>query len=115
MNALLCLSAAVALSLTEPTGHAEALVPLLDAPAEGAYAQALAGWQECGKAAVPVLQALLADEARIAQHRDLLDCLVRAGGTAAIPVLQRMLGDEQVYWNNLGMNLDEPAKLSGVR
>ncbi len=105
----------VFIGLTDPAQRAEALVVRLDSPAAGAYAEAIAGWQQCGPAALPVLQSLLADETRMDRHRDLLDCLVGAGGTSAVPVLERLLRDEKVFWNNLGMNLDEPTKLPTVR
>ncbi len=111
----LYVSATMVLALADPAQHAKALLPLFDAPAVGARAEALAGWQACGTAALPVLQSLLADETRMERHRDLLDCLVRAGGTSAVPVLEGLLRDEKVFWNNLGMNLDEPAKLPAVR
>src|SRR5436305_14425905 len=64
-----------------------------------------------GPAAVPVLQPLLSDETRRDQHPAILESLVRAAGPDAIPVLERLLRDEKTFWNNLGMNLEEPAKL----
>jgi hypothetical protein len=71
--------------------------------------------QECDMAALPVLQSQLADETCMDRHRDMLDSLVRTGGARALPILERLLRDEKVFWNNLGMNLDGPAKLSAVR
>jgi hypothetical protein len=61
------------------------------------------------------LRSLLADETQMDRHREALDRLVRAEGTAAIPTLEALLRDERTFWNNLGMNLDEPAKLPAVR
>jgi hypothetical protein len=68
----------------------------------------------CAEARAP-LQSLLADETQMERHCELLDRLVRAEGTAAIPTLEALLRDECTFWNNLGMNLDEPAKLPAVR
>lgn len=85
MTASLCLSAAVVLALADPAQRGATLVPLL------------------------------ADETRMEQHRDLLESLVRAGGMSAVPVLEGLLRDEKTFWNNLGLNLDEPAKLPTVR
>jgi hypothetical protein len=68
-----------------------------------------------GTAVLPELQSRLADETCMERHCELLDCLVRADGKSAIPVLERLLRDDKIFWNNLGMNLDEPAKLPAVR
>ena len=79
-----------------------------------AVAFALAVAHPCRPGAAE-LRSLLADETCMQQHRDLLDSLVRTEGRAAIPMLEALLRDDVVFWNNLGMNLDEPTKLPAVR
>lgn len=107
MFAYLLLGAMV-LGLSDPAQRA-------DAPTAGADADVVVALPDRATAALPALQSLLADETCMDRHRDLLDCLVRAGGKSAIPVLEGLLRDDKVFWNNLGMNLDEPAKLPAVR
>jgi hypothetical protein len=94
--------------------RAEAMLPMLDAGNGMVYVDVLEVWVRCGKAALPVLRGLIADETRC-DRSCLVETLVRAGGTDAIADLERMLGEERTYWDNLGLNLDEESKISGVR
>jgi hypothetical protein len=94
--------------------RAEAVLPLLDADHGNIYLKVLDVWVGCGKAALPALRSLLADETR-SDRSCLIDTLVRAGGTEALADLEHMLGEERAYWDNLGLNLDEESKISRSR
>jgi hypothetical protein len=120
MFAQLCLSAtAIALLAgpvpTDPGKRVEAAVQSLDPGDSVRYEAALADLERAGAAALPALRSLLADETRFGESPALLETLVKAGGDASVPILEQLLRDEKVYWNNLGMNLDDPAKVSMVR
>jgi hypothetical protein len=95
--------------------RAQALASRLDPADPTRYADALAALQNCGPAALPVFRTLLADETRFRESPLLLDSLVKAAGKTAIPVLEDLLRDEKTYWNNLGMNLDDPDKIPAIR
>lgn len=94
--------------------RAEAVLPLLDAGNGDVYLEVLDVWVGCGKAALPVLRSLLADETR-SDRCSLVDTLVRAGGKDAVAELERMLGEERTFWDNLGLNLDEESKIPHAR
>src|SRR5258708_4886067 len=76
---------------SDATKRAEAVLPMLDADNGIVYLEVLDVWVECGKAALPVLRSLLADETR-SDRSSLVDTLVRAGGKDAVAELERMLG-----------------------
>jgi hypothetical protein len=98
----------------DPVKRAEAVLAVYDADPMSHYFSVREVWMKCGKAALPVLRQLIADENR-ANRYDFLPILVKAGGKDAIADLERFLRDEQVYWNNLGMNLDQEAQVSRPR
>jgi hypothetical protein len=94
--------------------RAEAVLPILDADNGIVYLEVLDVWVGCGKAALPALRSLIADETR-SDRSSLVDTLVRAGGQDAVAELERMLGEERTFWDNLGLNLDEESKISRAR
>jgi hypothetical protein len=94
--------------------RAEAVLPILDADNGIVYLEVLDVWVGCGKAALPVLRSLIADETR-SDRSNLVDTLVRAGGEDAVAELERMLGEERTFWDNLGLNLDEESKIPHAR
>jgi hypothetical protein len=98
----------------DPAKRAEAVRPFLDAGDPALYCEAHDVLAKCGKAALPVLRDLVADESR-ADRYSFLATLVQAGGKDAVPELERLLADEKVYWNNLGMNLDDKHKIDRPR
>jgi hypothetical protein len=104
-----------AASETDPAKRAEAVLPFLDPADPVRYRDTLNILEGCGKASLPTLQSVLADETRFRESPQLLQTLAKAGGKAAIPVLENLLRDDKVYWNNLGMNLDEPQKIPAAR
>jgi hypothetical protein len=71
-------------------------------------------WEQGRRAALPVVRRLIEDETR-PNHYDLLAALVQLGGKDALPELHRLLREEQVYWHNLGLNVDEDGKISRRR
>jgi hypothetical protein len=103
-------------ALAEPDAakRAEAIVLFLDRGDPSLHVEVHRAWENCGKAALPVLYSLVADESRT-DRDSLLGTLVRAGGKDCVPNLVRLLKDECVYWNNLGMNLDEESKIPQSR
>jgi len=94
--------------------RAEAVMPILDAGNGMVYLEVQEVWVGCGKAALPILRVLIADETR-SDRSCLLDTLVRAGGRDAVADLERMLSEERTFWDNLGLNLDEESKVSRAR
>ena len=50
-----------------------------------------------------------------ADRYSFLATLVEAGGENSVGELERLLADERVYWNNLGMNLDDERKIDRPR
>jgi hypothetical protein len=98
----------------DPARRAEAVLPFLYRGDVSLYLEVHKAWANCGTAALPVLRTLIADESR-ADRYAFLDTLVRAGGKRSVPDLVSLLREEQVYWNNLGMNLDEECKVSQAR
>jgi len=98
----------------DPSRRAEAVRPFLDSADGSCYVQVLEVWAGCGKAALPVLRTLSADETRT-DRSCLVDTLVRAGGKDAVADLERLLEVERTYWDNLGLNLDEESKIPHAR
>jgi hypothetical protein len=106
-------AAAAALLFGQPV-HAEAVLPLLDSGDPRVYAEAVDRLTRGGTTALPVLRQLIADEFR-ADRYYFLDTLVRAGGRVSVADLERFLREEKVYWNNLGLNLDDESKVPQPR
>jgi hypothetical protein len=98
----------------DPFRRAEAVVPLLDAGNPRLDAEARRILVQCGTGALPVLRQLIGDELR-PDRFSFLATLVEAGDRASVPYLERLLREEKVYWNNLGMNLDDASKIDRAR
>jgi hypothetical protein len=98
----------------DPARRAEAVLPFLDRVDGPAYGEVLDVLAACGKPAVSLLRQVVADEDRPG-HYDLLGALVRAAGDDAAAELEALLREERTYWDNLGLNLDDPVKVARPR
>jgi hypothetical protein len=97
-----------------PADRAAAAGRRLDA-GPAAFVRALDTLQRSGSAPLPVRREALADDARLPSHACLLDAAVAAAGADALPLLAELLGEDYRYWHNLGLNIDDPAKISPAR
>ncbi len=103
-----------AAAVSDPARRAEAVLPYLDAGDPALYARVLDVWSGCGAPALSVVRSLVDDETRT-DRANFLDPLCRAAGKDATAELARLLGAEAAFWDNLGLNLDEPAKVAPAR
>jgi hypothetical protein len=104
-------------AIAEPDAleRARAIEPFVDPADPVRHEKALAALADCGPAALEVLRPLLVEETRFGESPSLLKTLVKAGGDKAVPILEHLLRDEKTYWNNLGMNLEDPDKIPAAR
>lgn len=109
----ICLTVALALT-PNAAARADAARRQFDA-GPAAFARALYTLEGCGTDALPVLRDGLFDDTRLPTHRYLLDAAVRAAGRDALPLLADVLRADHGYWHNLGLNIDDPAKVSADR
>jgi hypothetical protein len=95
-----------ATAIEDPAQRAKALSRFGGSKHDLARQSAFDGLSQCGKAALPVLRAMLADEALAPWHSQVVQALGRAGGAAIAPELTKLLESETEYWKQTAPQLE---------
>lgn len=94
-----------AAAIENPIQRAQALRPFVDFPHVFAWHEAFAELSKCGKAALPVLTAMLRDNRLLPKHGHVIKALGKAGGTTVGAELTRLVETETRFWKQTAPKL----------
>ena len=95
-----------AAAVTDPGQKAEALAPFVHQSLYQAREAAFEELKKCGKAALPVLRRMIADESLLRIHSSLVDVLAEAGNSDAAGDLVALLDRDLGFWRRNGPALE---------
>jgi hypothetical protein len=85
-------------NIVTPVERAKKAAPFIKSNVCYAQKEAFRILSHCNASAVPILRKMLADESNVAQHWEIVDSMVAAGGSELGPELTQIVREELVFW-----------------